>query len=142
MADNELLLNTSELSSSLYEDFSSQEDTLRVSLEHVGEQVTLIHERQPDAILEASQSEVAQIGDTLIQLNAEWDRLNRMYNHRNGSFDRAVEEWRQFHCDLNDLSQWMTDPEEVLTKGKGPDGQLHLDTARTHQETGRLWTAG
>ncbi|CAB1343266.1 unnamed protein product, partial [Coregonus sp. 'balchen'] len=103
MADNELLLNTSELSSSLYEDFSSQEDTLRVSLEHVGEQVTLIHERQPDAILEASQSEVAQIGDTLIQLNAEWDRLNRMYNHRNGSFDRAVEEWRQFHCDLNDL---------------------------------------
>ena len=32
MADNELLLNSSELSSGLYEDFSSQEDTLRVSL--------------------------------------------------------------------------------------------------------------
>lgn len=30
MADNELLLNSSELSSGLYEDFSSQEDTLRV----------------------------------------------------------------------------------------------------------------
>ncbi len=31
MADNELLLNSSELSGGLYEDFSSQEDTLRVS---------------------------------------------------------------------------------------------------------------
>lgn len=137
MADNELLLNSSELSSGLYEDFSSQEDTLRSikeSLECVGEQVTAIHERQPDAILEASQREVAQIGDALTQLNAEWDRLNRMYNHRKGSFDRAVEEWRQFHCDLNDLSQWLTDIEQVLTEGTGPDGQLDLDTARTHQE--------
>uniref|UniRef100_A0A8C7QQG7 Utrophin n=1 Tax=Oncorhynchus mykiss TaxID=8022 RepID=A0A8C7QQG7_ONCMY len=87
MADNELLLNSSELSSGLYEDFSSQEDTLRSikeSLECVGEQVTVIHERQPDAILEASQREVAQMGDALTQLNAEWDRLNRMYNHRKG----------------------------------------------------------
>lgn len=32
MADNELLLNSSELSGGLYEDFSSQEDTLRVVL--------------------------------------------------------------------------------------------------------------
>uniref|UniRef100_A0A8C7HQW0 Utrophin n=1 Tax=Oncorhynchus kisutch TaxID=8019 RepID=A0A8C7HQW0_ONCKI len=137
MADNELLLNSSELSSGLYEDFSSQEDTLRSikeSLECVGEQVTVIHERQPDAILEASQREVAQIGDALTQLNAEWDRLNRMYNHRKGSFDRVVEEWRQFHCDLNDLSQWLIDIELVLTEGTGPDGQLDLDTARTHQE--------
>ena len=30
MADNELLLNSSELSGGLYEDFSSQEDTLTV----------------------------------------------------------------------------------------------------------------
>ncbi|CAB1340082.1 unnamed protein product [Coregonus sp. 'balchen'] len=70
----------------------------------------------------------------VLRLNAEWDRLNRMYNHRKGSFDCAVEEWRQFHCDLNDLSQWLTDTEQVLTEGKGLDGQLDLDTARTHQE--------
>uniref|UniRef100_A0A4W5P6K1 Utrophin n=1 Tax=Hucho hucho TaxID=62062 RepID=A0A4W5P6K1_9TELE len=108
--------------------------SIKESLESVGEQVTVIHERQPDAILEASQREVAQIGDALTQLNAEWDRLNHMYNHRKGSFDRAVEEWRQFHCDLNDLSQWLTDIEQVLTEGTGPDGQLDLDTARTRQE--------
>uniref|UniRef100_A0A3P9A6P6 Utrophin n=1 Tax=Esox lucius TaxID=8010 RepID=A0A3P9A6P6_ESOLU len=137
MADNELLLNSSELSSGLYEDFSSQDDMLRnikESLERVGEQVTVIHERQPDITLEASRSEVGQMEDALTQLNAEWDRLNRMYNHRKGCFDRALEEWRQFHCDLNDLSQWLTDTEQVLTEGAGPDGQLDLDTVRTHQE--------
>lgn len=32
MADNELLLNSCELSGGLYEDFSSQEDTLKVVL--------------------------------------------------------------------------------------------------------------
>ncbi|XP_037606999.1 dystrophin isoform X1 [Sebastes umbrosus] len=137
MADNELLLNSSELSGGLYEDFSSQEDTLRnikENLERVGEQVTGIHERQPDAIRDASPAEVAQIGDALTQLNAEWDRINRMYNHRKGSFDRAVEEWRQFHCDMNDLNQWLTDTETLLSESVGPDGQLDLNSARQHQE--------
>ncbi|XP_063757579.1 dystrophin isoform X2 [Eleginops maclovinus] len=137
MADNELLLNSSELSGGLYEDFSSQEDTLRnikENLECVGEKVTGIHERQPDAIRNASPAEVAQMEDSLTQLNAEWDRLNRMYNHRKGSFDRAVEEWRQFHCDLNDLSQWLTDTEALLSESVGPDGQLDLNSARQHQE--------
>ncbi|XP_075939713.1 utrophin isoform X2 [Anarhichas minor] len=137
MADNELLLNSSELSGGLYENFSCQEDTLRnikENLERVGEQVAGIHERQPDAIRDASPAEVAQIRDGLTQLNVEWDRINRMYNHRMGSFDRAVEEWRQFHCDMNDLNQWLTDTETLLSESIGPDGQLDLNCARQHQE--------
>ncbi|XP_030578313.1 utrophin isoform X2 [Archocentrus centrarchus] len=137
MADNELLLNSSELSGGLYEDFSSQEDTLRNikdNLECLSEQVTGIHERQPDAIQDASPAEVAQMADALTQLNAEWDRLNRMYNQRKGSFDRAVEEWGQFHCDLKDLSQWLADTENLLSESIGPDGQLDLESARQYQE--------
>ncbi|XP_031583506.1 dystrophin isoform X2 [Oreochromis aureus] len=137
MADNELLLNSSELSGGLYEDFSSQEDTLRNikdNLERLSEQVTGIHERQPDAIRDASPAEVAQMSDALTQLNAEWDRLNRMYNQRKGSFDRAVEEWGQFHCDLKDISQWLTDTENLLSESVSPDGQLDLESARQYQE--------
>ncbi|XP_035474370.2 utrophin isoform X3 [Scophthalmus maximus] len=137
MADNELLLNSSELSGGLYEDFSSQEDTLKnikSNLDLLVEQVTGIHERQPDAIRDASPAEVTQIGDALTQLNAEWDRLNRMYNHRKGSFDRAIEEWGQFHCDMNDLSLWLTYTETLLSESVSPDGQLDLDSARQHQE--------
>lgn len=58
--------------------------SIQQNLEHLGEQVAAIHERQPDAIRDSSPSEVAQIGDSLTQLNAEWDRLNRMYNQRKG----------------------------------------------------------
>ncbi|XP_050952998.1 dystrophin isoform X7 [Labeo rohita] len=137
MADNELLLNSSELSGGLFEDFSSQEDTLRnikESLEQLGEQVEVINERQPDVILEASRQEMAQISDALTQLNSEWDRVNRMYSQRKGCFDRAVEEWRQFHCDLNDLSQWVSDTEQILADGIRPDGELDLDRARAQQQ--------
>uniref|UniRef100_A0A8C4EP43 Utrophin n=1 Tax=Dicentrarchus labrax TaxID=13489 RepID=A0A8C4EP43_DICLA len=109
---------------------------IKENLERLSEHVTGIHERQPDAIRDASPAEVAQIGDALTQLNAEWDRLNRMYNHRKGCvFDRAVEEWRQFHCDTNDLSQWLTDTETLLSESIGPDGQLDLDSARQNQES-------
>ncbi|KAK7907774.1 hypothetical protein WMY93_016386 [Mugilogobius chulae] len=137
MADNELLLNSSELSSGLYENFSTQEDTLKNikdNLEILEDQVTTIHERQPDVIQDASTAEVAQIGDALAQLNAEWDRVNRMYNHRKGTFDRAVEEWRCFHCDMNDLSQWLSDTETLLSESVDPDGQLDMDAARQHQQ--------
>lgn len=58
--------------------------SIQQNLEHLGEQVAAIHERQPDAIRDSSPAEVAQIGDALTQLNAEWDRLNRMYNQRKG----------------------------------------------------------
>ncbi|MEQ2276941.1 hypothetical protein XENORESO_015291, partial [Xenotaenia resolanae] len=137
MADNELLLNSSELNGGLYEDFSSQEDmlkTIKDNLEQLGEQVTGIHERQPEAMRDASPDEVVQIGDNLTQLNAEWDRLNRMYNQRKGSFDRAIEEWGRFHCDLKDLTQWLTETENLLSESVGPDGQLDLRSALQHQE--------
>uniref|UniRef100_A0A8C3T7G1 Utrophin n=1 Tax=Chelydra serpentina TaxID=8475 RepID=A0A8C3T7G1_CHESE len=117
MADVELLLNAPELNTGVYEDFSTQEDSLKNIkdvLDKLGDQIAVIHEKQPDVILEASGPEAIQIGDALTQLNAEWDRINRMYNDQKCCFDRAVEDWRQFHCDLNDLTQWITEAEGLL----------------------------
>uniref|UniRef100_A0A8C0KBI7 Utrophin n=1 Tax=Canis lupus dingo TaxID=286419 RepID=A0A8C0KBI7_CANLU len=125
MDDAELSLNAPELSTVVYEDFSFQEDSLKnikEQLDKLGEQIAVIHEKQPDVILEASGPEAIQIRDTLTQLNAKWDRINRMYNDRKSHFDRAVEEWRQFHCDLNDLTQWITEAEELLAESFTPDG--------------------
>lgn len=51
-------------------------------MERVGEQVTALNEHQPDMIQDASRQEVVEIGDALTQLNAEWDRVNRMYSQR------------------------------------------------------------
>ncbi|CAM9935197.1 unnamed protein product, partial [Bubo scandiacus] len=137
MADVELLLNSPELNTGVYEDFSAQEDSLKNIkdiLDKLGDQIAVIHEKQPDVILEASGPEAIQIGDALTQLNAEWDRINRMYNDRKCCFDRAIEAWRQFHCDLNDLSHWITEAEVLLADARGPDGSLELQTARLHQQ--------
>ncbi|XP_044242332.2 utrophin isoform X7 [Ursus arctos] len=137
MDDAELSLNAPELSTVVYEDFSFQEDSLKNikdQLDKLGEQIAVIHEKQPDVILEASGPEAIQIRDTLTQLNAKWDRINRMYNDRKGHFDRAMEEWRQFHCDLNDLTQWITEAEELLAETFAPDGGLDLEKARVHQQ--------
>uniref|UniRef100_A0A452I4P7 Calponin-homology (CH) domain-containing protein n=1 Tax=Gopherus agassizii TaxID=38772 RepID=A0A452I4P7_9SAUR len=137
MADVELLLNAPELNTGVYEDFSTQEDSLKNIkdvLDKLGDQIAVIHEKQPDVILEASGPEAIQIGDALTQLNAEWDRINRMYNDQKCCFDRAVEDWRQFHCDLNDLTQWITEAEGLLADAHAPDGSLDLETAEMHQQ--------
>ncbi|XP_059033322.1 utrophin isoform X4 [Mustela lutreola] len=137
MDDAELSVSAPELSTAAYEDFSFQEDSLKNikdQLDKLGEQIAVIHEKQPDVILEASGPEAIQIRDTLTQLNAKWDRINRMYNDRKGHFDRAMEEWRQFHCDLNDLTQWITEAEELLAETFAPDGGLDLEKARMHQQ--------
>ncbi|XP_037986562.1 utrophin isoform X4 [Motacilla alba alba] len=137
MADVELLLNAPELNTGIYEDFSAQEDALKNVkdiLDKLGDQIAVIHEKQPDVILEASGPEAIQIGDALTQLNAEWDRINRMYNDRKCCFDRAIEVWRQFHCDLSDLSHWVAEAEALLAEARGPDGSLELQAAGLHQQ--------
>ncbi|OCT77874.1 hypothetical protein XELAEV_18028970mg [Xenopus laevis] len=136
IADAELLLNGPELNSGEYENFSLQEDSLKNIkdvLDRIGEQIAFIHERQPDVILEATGPEVIQIGDSLTQVNAEWDRINRVHNDRKSHFDRSLEEWRQFHCDLNDLTQWVTEAENLLAEASMPSGNLDLGIAKLHQ---------
>eukprot|EP00079_Xenopus_tropicalis_P025766 XP_012819244.1 PREDICTED: utrophin isoform X4 [Xenopus tropicalis] len=136
IADTELLLNGPELNSGEYENFPLQEDSLKNIkdvLDRIGEQIAFIHERQPDVILEATGPEVIQIGDSLTQVNAEWDRINRLYSDRKSRFDRSLEEWRQFHCDLNDLTQWVTEAENLLSEATMPSGILDLGKAKLHQ---------
>lgn len=136
IADTELLLNAPELSSGEYENFTIQEELLKDikdSLDKLGEQIAAIHEKQPDVILEASGPEAIQIGDSLTQVNAEWDRINRLYSDRKSRFDRALEEWRQFHCDLTDLTQWTTETEALLAQAQVPGGALDIEKAQLHQ---------
>ncbi|KAH0521615.1 Utrophin [Microtus ochrogaster] len=136
MDDIELSLNIPELNTTVCEDLSFQEDSLKDikdQLDKLGEQIAVVHEKQPDVILEASGPEAIQIRDMLSQLNAKWDRVNRMYSDQKGSLARTVEEWRQFHHDLEDLTQWISEAEDLLVDTCAPDGSLDLEKARTHQ---------
>ncbi|XP_037700767.1 utrophin isoform X4 [Choloepus didactylus] len=133
--DVELLLNTPELDT-VCDDFSFQEDSLKNikdQLDKLGEQVAVIHEKQPDVILGASGPEAVEIGDTLTRLNAKWDRVNRIFSDRKGHLARAVERRRQLHGDLHDLTQWVAEAEQVLEDTRAPDGSLDVEKARAHQ---------
>lgn len=44
-----------------------------------------------------------------------------------------MEEWTQFHQDLDDLTQWISEAEDLLVDTCAPDGSLDLEKARTHQ---------
>ena len=57
---------------------------IKDQLDRLGDQIAVVHEKQPDVILEASGSEAIQIRDMLSQLNAKWDRVNRMYSDQKG----------------------------------------------------------
>lgn len=134
--DIELSLNMPELNTTVYKDFSFQEDSLKSikgQLDRLGEQIAVVHEKQPDVIVEASGPEAIQIRDMLSQLNAKWDRVNRVYSDRRGSFARAAEEWRQFHHNLDDLAQWLSEAEDLLVDTCAPDGSLDLEKARAQQ---------
>nr|XP_045014209.1 utrophin isoform X3 [Jaculus jaculus]XP_045014210.1 utrophin isoform X3 [Jaculus jaculus] len=141
MDDVELSLNVPELKTAVHEDFSFQKDSLKNikdQLDKLGEQVAVIHEKQPDVVLEASGPEAIQIRDMLTELNAKWDRVNRMYSDQKSYFDQAVEDWRQFHCDLNELTQWITEAEEALADMCASDGSAHLERARVRPRAGEL----
>ncbi|XP_053316532.1 utrophin isoform X2 [Spea bombifrons] len=136
MADAELLLNAQDLNCGEYENLSMQEESLKTIkdvLDRLGEQIAFIHEKQPDAILEATGPEAVQIGDSLTQVNAEWDRINRLYNDRKSRFDRSLKEWHQFQRDLNDLTQWITNTEKLLAEAHTPGGTLDFEKAQIHQ---------
>lgn len=48
--------------------------------------------------------------------------------------DRALEEWRQFHGDLNDLTEWTAQAEALLIQAQTPGGGLDLEKAQHHQQ--------
>lgn len=56
------------------------------------------------------------------------------------SFDKSVEEWRQFHCDLNDLSQWLAEAEGLLAEAQTPEVSMDIEMARIHQQVCRNQT--
>ncbi|PNI86889.1 UTRN isoform 3 [Pan troglodytes] len=136
MDDVELSLNVPELNTAIYEDFSFQEDSLKNikdQLDKLGEQIAVIHEKQPDVILEASGPEAIQIRDTLTQLNAKWDRINRMYSDRKGlkGESKQVMEYRH---QLDEIICWLTKAEHAMQKRSTTEFGENLQELRICRE--------
>lgn len=49
-----------------------------------------------------------------------------------------MEEWIQFHCALNEITEWTIEAEELLADALAPDGGLDLEKAKVHQQVSAL----
>ena len=45
-----------------------------------------------------------------------------------------MEQWRKFHCDMKDLSSWLTEAETKLHETRNANGDLIVSVARTVQK--------
>ncbi|XP_041067968.1 dystrophin isoform X1 [Carcharodon carcharias] len=117
VCDVEVLLNSLELQTKDFEDFSKQDSCLKNikrNLEKLSGRVEAVHSKKPAALRTVSYTDGEHIQDAVAQLDAKWENVNKMYTDRQMRFNRCVEKWRTFNYDMKDLAKWMTEAERIL----------------------------
>ena len=51
-------------------------------------------------------------------------------------FELCLEQWRQFHCDMRDLGQWLNQAEKIIQDCHNSAGRLDVNKARARQLVG------
>ncbi|XP_034505709.1 dystrophin isoform X7 [Ailuropoda melanoleuca] len=128
LSEVEQLLNAPELCAKDFEDLFKQEESLKNikdSLQQISGRIDIIHNKKTAALHSATPAERAKLQEALLQLDVQWERVNKMYKDRQGQFDRSVEKWRRFHYDMKLLNQWLTEAEQFLKKTQTPENWEH-----------------
>ncbi|XP_071801510.1 dystrophin-like isoform X3 [Asterias amurensis] len=131
-------LESRELNGGAFDSFSQQEDRLKVILEALDDlrpDVDLLKTRQNDLLAQAtcSERERTAIEEVMEPAGQDWDRVNREYRDRHGRFELCLEQWRQFHCDMRDLGQWLNQAEKIIQDCHNSAGRLDVNKARARQ---------
>ena len=75
------------------------------------------------------------------RFHLSWNTINKNYKARLVRWEKSVTVWRQYHCDLKDLTSWLTQAEKSLADSKTASGDLDVDKAKVVQKVGKLETA-
>uniref|UniRef100_A0A671DR93 Dystrophin n=1 Tax=Rhinolophus ferrumequinum TaxID=59479 RepID=A0A671DR93_RHIFE len=128
LSEVEQLLNAPDLCAKDFEDLFKQEESLKNikdSLQQITGRIDIIHNKKTAALQSAMPAERAKLQEALSQLDFQWEKVNKMYQDRQGRFDRSVEKWRRFHYDMKILNQWLTEAEQFLKKTQIPENWEH-----------------
>ncbi|XP_048577310.1 dystrophin isoform X2 [Nematostella vectensis] len=135
----EKLLSSSELQGADYEDFSSQEDKLKViaeKLEELETKASDVFNRSENLTPDkCSEKEYDAVKRAASKLRLDWNTVNKDYKTRMVRWEKAQTVWRAFHCDLKDLTSWLNRVERVLADTKMPSGDLNVDAAMAEQRS-------
>ncbi|XP_038658195.1 dystrophin isoform X7 [Scyliorhinus canicula] len=139
VCDVEVLLNSLELQTKDFEDFSQQDTCLKNikrNLDKLSGRVETVHSKKPGVLRTVSYTDGENIQDAVAQLDAKWENVNKMWIDRQMRFDRCVEKWRNFNYDMKDLAKWMTEAERILAEMR-VDTE-NIDPERTKQKLKEL----
>ncbi|XP_057267850.1 dystrophin isoform X14 [Pezoporus wallicus] len=138
LSEVEESLNSPVLQAKDYEDLFKQEECLKSikdSLERLLGHVDIINKKKMPALQSATPREAANIQEKMTQLNLQWEKVNKMYRDRQARFDKSLEKWRLFHCDMKGFNHWLSETEEKLSRAQIEAGDVgHMKTSQFLQE--------
>ncbi|XP_021263836.1 dystrophin isoform X10 [Numida meleagris] len=138
LSEVEERLNSPVLQAKDCEDLLKQEECLKNIKDRLGKlqgHLDIIHSKKTPALQSATPRETANIQDKLTQLNSQWEKVNKMYRDRQARFDKSMEKWRLFHCEMKSFNQWLTETEEKLSRAQIEAGDVgHVKTKQFLQE--------
>ncbi|XP_074889620.1 dystrophin isoform X5 [Buteo buteo] len=138
LSEVEERLNSPVLQAKDCEDLFKQEECLKSIKDSLGRllgHIDIIHNKKIPALQSATPREAANIQEKLTQLNFQWEKVNKMYRDRQARFDKALEKWRLFHCDMKSFNRWLTETEEKLSRAQVEAGDVgHAKTNQFLQE--------
>ncbi|XP_014809544.1 PREDICTED: dystrophin isoform X9 [Calidris pugnax] len=138
LSEVEERLNSPVLQAKDCEDLFKQEECLKSIKDSLGRllgRIDIIHSKKIQALQSATPREAANIQDKLTQLNFQWEKVNKMYRDRQARFDKSLEKWRLFHCDMKSFNNWLTETEEKLSRAQIEAGDVgHAKTNQFLQE--------
>uniref|UniRef100_A0A663MFC2 Dystrophin n=1 Tax=Athene cunicularia TaxID=194338 RepID=A0A663MFC2_ATHCN len=131
-------LNSPVLQAKDCEDLFKQEECLKSikdNLERLLGRVDIVQKKKIPALQNATPREAANIQEKLTQLNFQWEKVNKLYRDRQARFDKSLEKWRRFHCDMKGFNHWLTETEEKLSRAQIEAGDMgHMKTKQFLQE--------
>ncbi|XP_065597609.1 dystrophin isoform X10 [Cyrtonyx montezumae] len=138
LSEVEERLNSPVLQAKDCEDLLKQEECLKNIKDRLGilqGHIDIIHSKKTPALQSATPRETANIQDKLTQLNSQWEKVNKMYRDRQARFDKSMEKWRHFHCEMKSFNDWLTETEEKLSRAQIEAGDVgHVKTKQFLQE--------
>ncbi|KAM9567429.1 dystrophin isoform 13-T13 [Guaruba guarouba] len=138
LSEVEERLNSPVLQAKDCEDLFKQEECLKSIKDSLGRllgHVDVINKKKMPTLQSATPREAANIQEKLTQLNLQWEKVNKMYRDRQVRFDKSLEKWRLFHCDMKGFNHWLSETEEKLSRAQIEAGDVgHMKTSQFLQE--------
>ncbi|XP_064008029.1 dystrophin isoform X14 [Pogoniulus pusillus] len=138
LSEVEERLNSPVLQAKDCEDLLKQEECLKGIKDSLGRlmgPIDIIHKKKVPALQSATPREAANIQEKLTQLNLQWEKVNKTYRDRQARFDKSLEKWRLFHCDMKNFNHWLSETEGKLSRAQVEAGDTgHAKTSQFLQE--------